>query len=86
MHIRKRSSLFCRKIDRFIYLIAPSTLIGSLLTEGCWWGYDKVSTVFFHKSGSVARVWAAFRERSYEEGPTDVGGALEVQKFLHLCK
>ena len=25
---------------------------------------------FSTKSGSVARVWAAFRERSYEEGPT----------------
>ena len=41
-----------------------------------------MSTVFFYKSGSVARVWAAFRERSYEEGPTDVGGALEGTTFF----
>ena len=23
--------------------------MGSLLTDGCWWGDDKVSTVFFYK-------------------------------------
>ena len=45
-----------------------------------------MSTVFFYKSGSVARVWAAFRERSYEEGPTDVGGALEVQKKIAIMQ
>ena len=37
------------EIDRFFYLIAPSTLMGSLLTDGCRWGYDKVSTVFFYQ-------------------------------------
>ena len=34
-----------KKID-FIYLIYPSAAIGSLLTDGCRWEYDRVLTIF----------------------------------------
>ena len=32
--------------DRLIYLIYPSAAIGSLLTDGCRWEYDRVLTIF----------------------------------------
>ena len=80
------ATTFCRKIDRFIYLMAPSTLIGSLLTDGCWWGYDKAKPYFSTKSGSVARVWAAFRKSSYEEGPTKWEVHSKVRQKMHICK
>ena len=32
--------------DRLIYLIYPSAAIGSLLTDGCRWVYDRVLTIF----------------------------------------
>ena len=43
-YARKREIILQK--DRFIYLIYPSAAIGSLLTDGCRWEYDRVLTIF----------------------------------------
>ena len=62
-HTQVNEKLFSKK-DRFIYLIYPSAAIGSLLTDGCRWEYDRVLTIFENNCERTG-VWAAFCERTF---------------------
>ena len=65
--------------DRLIYLIYPSAAIGSLLTDGCWWVYDRVLTIFEndYESLEYGLHFANVLSRWAREYTNEVG-ALEV--------
>ena len=53
-----------------IYLIRYAALAQARLKAKCWIVDEQGVSRILKIITSVARVWAAFRESSYEEGPT----------------
>ena len=70
--------------DRLIYLIYPSAAIGSLLTDGCRWEYDRVLTIFENNYESLeyGQHFANVLSRWAREYTNEVGALEVLQKYI----